>query len=535
MGVVHSTGITMLQSCSPAELVTEEPFFAPAPAGLFDNLMAQYQALRARIETVASFMEGEGQDTVPYFLEGNIEQRERLMGHRVGTQLFRRDGAIASLNADFWGRALKLTDVYDCMPQARREEWNQSIRELKTPEFTEDTVRSTIESLLDSRQQFFAERVDGIFRALSGDHVTNRPEGFASRMILNYVFSDWGGVQSGAAGVINDLRVVIAKFMGRDEPRWFASDSMLKACRKVPGQWHAVDGGALRVRVYKKGTAHIEVHPDMAWRLNAVLAHLHPQAIPASFRVRPARRNKAFQTIDRPLPFAVVEDIARLRGKDHIRTFDYGDIDKHVRAETTRVLEALGAIVRPTDWNQQIQFDYNPREVLAEIVRSGCIPDKVSHQYYPTPEPLARRAVALADVQLGHQVLEPSAGQGAIAQFLPRDQLTCIELSALHVTVLRSKGFAVEQADFLEWARQAPRFDRIVMNPPFSQARAQAHLEAAAGLLAPGGQLVAILPASMRGRVVLSGMELGWSEVIDGAFADASVSVALLQARRPAA
>src|SRR5690606_8445350 len=107
-----------------------------------------------------------------------------------------------------------------------------------------------------------------------------------------------------------------------------------------------------------------------------------------------------------------------------------------------------------------------PRDVLAEVVRSGCVPDKVSHQYYPTPEPLARRAAQMADIQPDHRVLEPSAGQGAIAQFLPRAHLTCVEISGLHAEVLRSKGYAVEEADFLDWASNAPPFERIVMSPP---------------------------------------------------------------------
>lgn len=89
-------------------------------------------------------------------------------------------------------KALNMTDVYEYMPNNRRTEWNEQIREMKTPDFEEETVRPTIMELLNSRQQFFAERVDGIFRALSGDHVTNRPEGFGKRMILARVFNEYG-------------------------------------------------------------------------------------------------------------------------------------------------------------------------------------------------------------------------------------------------------------------------------------------------------------------------------------------------------
>lgn len=80
---------------------------------------------------------------------------------------------------------------------------------------------------------------------------------------------------------------------------------------KATGEWHVVDGGALRIRVYKKGTAHLEVHPDMAWRLNHALAHLYPLAIPAQHRQRPARRAKDFPLMQRLLPFEVLDLIVR--------------------------------------------------------------------------------------------------------------------------------------------------------------------------------------------------------------------------------
>jgi hypothetical protein len=102
--------------------------------------------------------------------------------------------------------------------------------------------------------------------------VTNRPEGFGKRMILARVYNEWGSTEYKTAGYIQDLRIVIARFMGRDEPRWNATDSALLGARRRPGEWFTLDGGALRVRGYLKGTAHLEVHPEMAWRLNCVLA-----------------------------------------------------------------------------------------------------------------------------------------------------------------------------------------------------------------------------------------------------------------------
>ena len=128
-------------------------------------------------------------------------------------QMFGKEGAVAALDAAYWAKAMALTDVYDAMPQKRREEWNEAIREHKTPAFEEETVRATLEDLLMSRSRFFAERVDGIFRALSGEHVTNAPQGFGKRMILTGITSHYYAHER--VGYINDLRAVIARFMGR--------------------------------------------------------------------------------------------------------------------------------------------------------------------------------------------------------------------------------------------------------------------------------------------------------------------------------
>ena len=90
------------------------------------------------------------------------------------------------------------------------------------------------------------------------------------------------------------------------------------------------------------------------------------------------------------------------------------------------------------------------------------------------------------------------------------------------------------QADFIEWAREtAELFDRVVMNPPYSEGRWRAHTEAAASLVRAGGRLVAVLPASARNSFELAGFACVWSRVFDNEFAGTSVSVAILSASKP--
>ncbi|AWP35343.1 hypothetical protein B9D02_22490 (plasmid) [Pantoea vagans] len=246
-----------------------------------------------------------------HFISGNLSSRRGYYGRTVG-ELFSVPGAVASLNSAFWQEALDLTDVYQYMPNDRRNEWNEQIREMVAPDFEEKTVRATLSELLFSREKFFAERIDGIFRNLSGEHVTNRPEGFGKRMIMARVYDEWGGNNYERTGYIDDLRQVIAKFMGCDATSYRTTDKILQIARKRAGEWLTLDGGALRVKAFLKGTAHLEIHPDMAWRLNDILAFLYPAAIPAEHRQQPRTKAKSFNLTSNLLPFSVLSELSEL-------------------------------------------------------------------------------------------------------------------------------------------------------------------------------------------------------------------------------
>lgn len=542
----------LTQTVAAGELVDAEQFFAPVQYSRMDALIDDYARRRAQIEHVAAIFDGDVKGVVDYFIEGNRAGDGSRYSILSAEKIFRMPGAIAALNTDFWRRALDLTDFYSIMPQKRRDEWNEQFHKHQTPDFTRENVIATIEALDAARMTFLAERVDGIFRALSGEHVTNSPAAFGKRMIIGYLINSYGTTNHDRVGYINDLRAVIAKFMGRDEPTsWNATSHVVEAARKEKrGQWVTLDGGALQLRAYKCGTAHLEVHPDMAWRLNCILHHLYPMAIPASFREKPKRAPKSHPVMLRPLPFAVVaaldslEPAYRLEENTGIEAFRnkyrrvsiqnavqfrYGtDCGAVPRAEAERVLAYIGAVKD----GDAFQFDYDPRPVLSEIICSGCLPDQKTHQYYPTPEVVARAAVHMADIGDADTCLEPSAGTGGLADYLPKERTTCVELSALHCAVLRAKGYRTHCMDFLQWAKDSALFDRVVMNPPFADGRALAHVEAAAGLVSRGGRLVAILPASMRGKPILPGWTANWSEVFANEFGGTSVSVAVVALER---
>lgn len=261
-----------------------------------------------------------------------------------------------------------------------------------------------------------------------------------------------------------------------------------------------------------------------------ILAHLHPHAIPAPHRQRPrVRPPKDFVLYDQPIAAPVLE--ALYEGTVDDREFTF-----HFRAEgavldaARQVLVALGGIPERRRGQTVYSFIYRPYEVLREVIANGVIPDQWSHQFYPTPRDIAEDVAAAAGIEPGHRVLEPSAGQGHLARALPPGA-TLVEVSELHCKILRAAGFpgaTVHCADFLAW--RDGLFDRIVMNPPFSEGRAVRHLEHAASMTAPGGRIVAVLPAGLANKDLLPGWTLTWGE--RRPFPGTSIEVVILVADR---
>jgi hypothetical protein len=487
-----------------------------------DALFASYKQNKEGIEHISNFANDAKQ--MNYFFEAAAVGSRSVAS--VG-DVFQLEPAIKALDADYWQRAMMLTDVLEYMPANKRNEWHEQISKHKTPPFEYQSVKQTLIQLLNNRATFMAERVDGLFKALSDEHLTNRPEAFGKRFIIGYMLS-YGHIESRRANYIHDLRCVIGKFMGREVKNSNSTYYDLDAC-DFDGQWNEFDGGAFKIRLYKKGTAHMEVHPDIAWQLNKVLAHLHPMAIPAEFRTKKPSKAKEYKLHHDLVSFEVIKDLERgvpYHSKTYPNQLEYQHKEPPL-APTVAIMERLGgAETSKGIW----EFDYAIMPVLKELSRSGRIPEQKSHQFYPTPPELAEIAVALAEIEPHHVCLEPSAGQGGIADFMPHDQTTCIEVSPLHCAVLKVKGYDTICAEFIWYSGTVTnRYDRIVMNPPFSSGRGAEHVKSAAKMLSAGGRLVAILPASNKGKTLVEGMKHEYSEAYRNKFDDASVDVVMLK------
>ncbi len=181
-----------------------------------------------------------------------------------------------------------------------------------------------------------------------------------------------------------------------------------------------------------------------------------------------------------------------------------GTLDRKLYQKVNTAIEAAGG-----KWSKKAKahlFDVPPREALGLVIAAGVVIDqKKERQAFYTPKHIADRIASIADVS-GHRVLEPSAGNGALADACIRagaSSVSIIEIDPAECVNLKEKGHVGLEGDFLK-ARPRPIFSRIVMNPPFTKNQDVKHLSRALQWLAPNGVIVCILPDRFRDKSLRS-------------------------------
>jgi len=173
--------------------------------------------------------------------------------------------------------------------------------------------------------------------------------------------------------------------------------------------------------------------------------------------------------------------------------FLQGTLDRKDYVATNKVLEACGG-----KWDKKSKshvFPTDAEERLEQILLTGEVEiPKDEFEYFPTPNSVINRLLALSQPTPGMKVLEPEAGQGAIA--IPFREVgcdvSCYELSESNFNVLKSLNLDVIQSDFLQ-IEPEEKYDLIVMNPPFSKQQDIKHVLHAYKFLKPNGILVSVM------------------------------------------
>lgn len=151
--------------------------------------------------------------------------------------------------------------------------------------------------------------------------------------------------------------------------------------------------------------------------------------------------------------------------------------------------------------------------------------------FFPTPDIVIERMVNLADLEEGQSVLEPSAGMGNILEFLPENTVSIEQNFSLFKYLKKIRpDYTVIQGDFLALNGNLGKFDKIVMNPPFSKGADIKHIKHALSHLNEGGKLVSLCANGPRQTKELMPLADLWEDLPQGSFKQAgtNVNVALL-------
>ena len=182
-------------------------------------------------------------------------------------------------------------------------------------------------------------------------------------------------------------------------------------------------------------------------------------------------------------------------------------LDRKLYTSVNDVLTAMGGRWKGGKTQAHVFADVDHdafKACFEDLQATGAYVNPKDLSFFPTPPDLARRVVQMAQVELGMSTGEFSAGNGAIALELANAagnpaNVFCVEVFPPNVKILMGHGFGVHEGDFLSMeppTTEAEKFDRIVINPPFSNHQDAAHVLHACKFLRESGRLVAITSTS---------------------------------------
>lgn len=151
--------------------------------------------------------------------------------------------------------------------------------------------------------------------------------------------------------------------------------------------------------------------------------------------------------------------------------------------------------------SQETRNDVRIRELMGKVTSYS------PEGWFPTPEGvLALIEEHLPSWQPGMMILEPSAGNGAIADFVRdvgiyqgRSTVHCIERNHDLLEILKLKGYEIPEVDCTKY--QVQKYHLAVMNPPFERGQDINHvLHVFEHNILPGGKIIAVMAAAVKFR-----------------------------------
>lgn len=207
--------------------------------------------------------------------------------HRGGGEHLTSPGWLAwaskTVDASLWEHLLALSGIRTYMDAKAKADWDEAIEKNTTPPLTVENAFETFRLLHGKRGEFFERGVLQLFRNLSYDYKSNKPQKFGKRIVVRYLVYNLGSCpEHRACEKLDDLVRAFCVLDSKPEPdhrNGVYSGLTAALCSHDVREWQ---NGYVRIRVFKNGNGHMYfLRPDLVDQLNLILHKHHPDALPA--------------------------------------------------------------------------------------------------------------------------------------------------------------------------------------------------------------------------------------------------------------
>ena len=126
-------------------------------------------------------------------------------------------------------------------------------------------------------------------------------------------------------------------------------------------------------------------------------------------------------------------------------------LERKMYLSVNKILELMGGKWKRA--KKAHEFNECPTDLLETVLLTGEITDiKKEFQFFETPKELALKMIEMLELKNGDNLLEPSAGQGAIIDLLDKSlevEPFLIELNTDKYNFLNEKHYIAQNRDFL--------------------------------------------------------------------------------------
>lgn len=202
-----------------------------------------------------------------------------------------------------------------------------------------------------------------------------------------------------------------------------------------------------------------------------------------------------------------------------------GQLDRADYVKVAKAIEAAGG-----KWNKREGCHIFPGDVRETMDLNGdsvgIVNQQQTFQSFDTPQAVADKMAMLADLTAGDKVLEPSAGTGNLIRAAIACGVFKSDIKAVEIDPKKAGPLWAICKDFMACTvAELGKFDRILMNPPFSRGQDVAHIKHALKFLADGGRLVALCANGPKQREALEPLCDSWTDLEPGSFKESGTGV----------